>query len=78
MQDEINDKKREEKYRIYRQMISSFYEEEQNKDAIKLKSNGDIKIEPRIFYNYNSKELKVEFKIGNKQMYKIKNLVNML
>lgn len=66
-----------EKYRIYRQMISSFYEEEQNDQQIKMNTTGDILIKPRLIYNYNSKELKVDFKIGNedKKMYKLKNLV---
>jgi len=31
-----------EKYRIYRQMISSFYEEEQNEEQIKMNTTGDI------------------------------------
>ncbi len=66
-----------EKYRIYRQMISSFYEEEQNEEQIKMNTTGDILINPKLIYNYNSKELKVDFKIGNedKKMYKLKNLV---
>ncbi len=66
-----------EKYRIYRQMISSFYEEEQNEEQIKMNTTGDILLSPRLIYNYNSKELKVDFKIGNedKKMYKLKNLV---
>ncbi len=66
--------KADEKYRIYRQMISSFYEEEQNTEQIKLKAIGDVRLEAKVIYNYNSKNIKVEFKIGNKQMYKIKNI----
>ena len=67
--------KDEDKYRIYRQMISSFYEDGQSDSQMKMGVLGDVFIEPKLLYNYNSKELKVEFKIGNKQMYKIKNLV---
>ena len=64
----------DEKYRIYRQMISSFYQEEQKEEKIKLKSFGNIKIEPIVAYNKFNKEIKVEFKIGINQMYKIKNI----
>mgnify|MGYP001140871583 CR=1 FL=1 len=39
-----------------------------------LKNTGTIKIEPKIIYDKFTKEMKVEFKIGNKRMYKIKNL----
>lgn len=66
----------EEQYRIYRQMISSFYEEEQKEDEKKVVSIEDIKIEPKLFYNRVDKQFKLEFKIGNKQMYKIKNLAD--
>ena len=64
----------EEKYRVYRQMISSFYQEEQKEEKIKLKSFGNIKLEPVVAYNKFNKEIKVEFTIGINQMYKIKNI----
>ncbi len=63
-----------EKYRIYRQMISSFYEEEQEVDKTEKYVGERVKLEPIIIYKQNSKEIKLEFKVGNKQMYKIKNL----
>lgn len=63
-----------EKYRIYRQMISTFYEEEQSHAEKCTIQAEKIKLEPVMIYNQNSKDVKVEFKIGNKQMYKIKNL----
>ena len=66
----------EEKYRVYRQMINSFYEQEQEDEKAIISSSHNVKIEPKLIYNYNSKELKVEFKIGITQMYKIKNLVD--
>lgn len=65
----------DEKYRIYRQMINSFYEQEQNDQKAIISSAHNIKIVPKLIYNYNSKELKVGFKIGITQMYKLKNLV---
>ncbi len=64
----------DEKYRIYRQMINSFYKDEQDAESLKLKSVGDIKIEPTVIYSKYNKELKVEFKVGNTTMYKIQNI----
>ena len=65
----------DEKYRIYRQMINSFYEQEQEDEKTIISAAHNVKLIPKLIYNYNSKELKVEFKIGINQMYKIKNLV---
>ena len=65
----------EEKYRIYRQMINSFYEQEQEDEKAIILNAHNVKLIPKLIYNYNSKEFKVEFKIGKTQMYKIKNLV---
>ena len=72
MSDKIN-----EEYRIYRQMITSFYNDEQDSENIKLTGLGNVHIEPHVIYNFTDKNIKVEFKIGNnRQMYKIKNLVD--
>ncbi len=71
----VNNKKvNSEKYRIYRQMINSFYEEEQSDEKTRSVIGEKVKLEPILIWNQNSKEIKIEFKIGNKQMYKIKNL----
>lgn len=64
----------EEQYRIYRQMINSFYEEEQKEQEIQLNNIGTVKIEPKLINDQYSNNLKVEFKIGNTHMYKIKSL----
>lgn len=69
-----NKKVNEEKYRIFRQMINSFYEEEQSEQNITKFEGEKIRLEPILIYKQNSKELRVQIKIGNKQMYKIKNL----
>ena len=69
-----NKRENNEKYRIYRQMISSFYEEEQTKNKVENYVGEKVNLEPIVIYKQNSNELKLEFKIGNKQMYKIKNL----
>lgn len=70
--------KNEAKYRNFRQIVNSFYNEEiddiaeENEDNVKVK--GMLRIEPKIFYDRFGGELKVEFKIGNKRLYKIKQL----
>ncbi len=69
-----NKKVNSEKYRIYRQMISSFYEEEQVKERTEKYVGEKVKLEPVIIYKQNTNEVRLEFKIGNKQMYRIKNL----
>lgn len=68
--------KQEEKYRNFKQLINTFYpnfEETkiENKSRIPMHS---IKLEPKLIYNSYLKTLKLEIKIGNKQLYKLKNL----
>ena len=66
-----------EEYKNFKQIVNIFYNEEIegiNEDKEKIKKEGTIKIEPRIFYDKFSGDMKIEFKIGNKKMYKIKNL----
>ena len=64
-----------DKYRIYDQMISSFYEEEQKDTKLKLNNTGNIKLEPMIIHESSQKRVKVIFKIGDKHMYKLKNII---
>ena len=68
--------KQEEKYRNFRQLLHTFYpnyeeEKTENKNRITLHS---IKLEPKLIYNSYLKTLKLEIKIGDKQLYKLKNL----
>ena len=63
-----------EKYRIYDQMISSFYAEEQNNKRINSNNNKEIKIEPTLIIESTQKKFKVGFKVGINQMYKIKKI----
>lgn len=66
------------KYNSFKQIVKTLYNEELNKidDNINVEFNNKekIKIEPQIMYDKFTKEMKVEFKIGNKRMYKLKNL----
>lgn len=69
--------KREEKYREFKQLINNFYPtHEETNDSNKTKFiPHSVKIEPKLIYNSYLKTLKMEVKIGDKQLYKIKNLV---
>lgn len=65
-------------YRSFKQIVNTFYNEEieeiDHDEDINLKNKGTIKLEPKIIYDKFSGDMKVEFKIGNKRMYKIKSL----
>ena len=65
-------------YNSFYQIVKTLYNEELDEiDSgidIELKNKGTIKIEPQIIYDKFTREMKIEFKIGNKRMYKLKNL----
>ena len=65
-------------YRNFKQMVATFYQEEieemDQEEPIQGKQKGTIKLEPKIIYDKFLGSMKVEFKIGEKKMYKIKNL----
>lgn len=71
-------KKDNNKYNSFNQIVKTLYNEELNEIEadleVELKNEGTIRIEPRIMYDKFSKEMKIDFKIGNKRMYKLKNL----
>ncbi len=66
------------RYKNFRQIVTNFYNEElgeiHQEQEIIVKNKGSISIEPYLIYDRFSNEIKVEFKIGNKRMYKIKDL----
>ncbi len=63
-----------ERYRIYRQMISSFYEDEQTKEQAEKYVGEKVTLQPVVILKQNSSKIRLEFKIGSKQMYRIKDL----
>ena len=66
-----------DKYRGFKQIVNIFYNEEVEgieEEETALKEKGSIKLEPEIFYDKFTGDMRVEFKIGNKKMYKIKSL----
>ena len=69
--------KKNSEYKNFENIVNIFYNEELqgiSESSKELKHYGTIKIEPKVFYDKFSSDMKVEFKIGDKKMYKIKNL----
>ncbi len=74
---QVNTPSSYDKYRGFKQIVNIFYNEEIEsieEEETELKEQGTIKLEPEIFYDKFTGDMKVEFKIGNKKMYKIKSL----
>ena len=70
-QEQIREK---ENHRVFKQLLGSFMKEDDFIKQEKVEYARNINIIPKIFYDDFNKKMKVEFKIGNKQLYKIKNL----
>lgn len=72
----IVNRKTNNKYSSFNQIVNLLYNKEldniQVNDGKEIK--GKIKLEPKLIYDRFSKELKLEFKIGENRLYKIKNL----
>lgn len=69
-------KKQEEKYRNFKQLLLTFYpnnkqQEEKRETRTPMHS---VRLEPKLIYDSYHKILKLECKIGDKQLYKLKNL----
>ena len=63
--------------RSFRQILNTFYNDELNtldEENIDNATQEKIKIIPQIIYDRYSNSAKAEFKIGSKQLYKLKNL----
>ena len=71
-----NQSDNDEKYRIFKQLVKNFYHMTEQKEENEIINTNlhFVKIEPKFIYNSFEKKLKVEFKIGDTQMYKLKNL----
>lgn len=63
-----------ENHRVFKQLLSTFLESEDVAQNETESISKNIRIVPKFFYDNFKKQLKVEFKIGEKQLYKIKNL----
>lgn len=64
-------------YKNFKNIVNIFYNEEIDgisDEPEEIKYSGTIKIEPKVYFDKFSGDMRVEFKIGDKKMYKIKNL----
>ena len=65
------------KYRSFKQIVNEFYAEEMQEIEEEKEQESNIekvKLEPKMIYDRYSNNMRVEFKIGNQRMYKLKNL----
>ena len=64
------------KYRSFKQIVNELYSEEMKEieESNKQQEIVKIKIEPKVIYDKYTNNLRVEFKIGNERMYKLKDL----
>ena len=74
---ELENIQNKEYSRVFKQMLNTFImDENMEKNCFDSNSlNASIKLVPEIIYDQYTKKLKVEFKIGKKELFKIKNLV---
>lgn len=73
----VNKSKLDNQNRNFKHIVNMFYNEEienLNSEDIEVKNKGTIRIEPQIFYDKFSGDMKAEFKIGRNKMYRIKDL----
>ena len=64
------------KYRSFKQIVNEFYAEEMQEIEEEKEQESNIekvRLEPKLIYDRYSNNLRVEFKIGNQRMYKLKN-----
>ena len=77
--DENNYLRNNAKYATFRKLITELYNEElqeiNTEELEQLPENKKIKIEPKVVFDRFDNKLKLEFKVGNSRMYKIKDLV---
>ena len=75
---EISGGNNKNKYRTFKQIVNNMYDEELSSlDELKyneISEENKLKIEPKMVYDKYERVLKMEFKLGNKRMYKLKNL----
>ena len=66
----------DDKYKVYKQVVHTFYHNSYAKEEAIQKEilEKNIKIEPKLLYDSFKKSLKAEFRIGDKQLYKLKSL----
>lgn len=63
-----------ENHRVFKQLLGTFIETNYTTKEEPVEYAQNIKIIPKIYYDDFNKRMKIEFKMGDKQFYKIKNL----
>lgn len=66
--------RKKENHRVFKQLLNTFIEEKDNTKKEPVEYAKNIKILPKIYYDDFNKRMKIEFRMGDKQFYKIKNL----
>ena len=68
--------KSEKDYKLFKQLVNEFYSDNsQNSEKnTSVSKNKNIKIEPKLLIDKLNTNLKLEFKIGEQQLYKLKSL----
>ena len=64
------------KYRSFKQIVNTLYTEEMQEieQEKHIENQEKIKIEPKIIFDKHTNNMRIEFKIGNQKMYKLKCL----
>ncbi|MCI8700190.1 MAG: DEAD/DEAH box helicase family protein [Clostridia bacterium] len=72
----VSQKINSSKYRSFHQIVNTLYNEEIEKlsEEEQKENIKDISLEPKLIYDRYNKSLRLEIKIGNKRLYKIRNL----
>ncbi len=66
--------KNEEQYRIFKQIVHTFYHSSNEKEKKIQSKVNNLTIEPKLIYDTFNRTLRADFRIGDTQLYKIKNL----
>lgn len=75
--EDIFSNRSDDKHQIFKQLIHTFYnqpKEESESKQLTIAQTKSIKLEPKLIYGTYQDHFKVQFKIGDKQLYKLKNL----
>ena len=63
-----------ENHRVFKQLLGSFMQKDDDEKEEAVQYAQNVHIIPKIYYDDFQKRMKVDFKIGDKQFYKIKDL----
>ena len=72
----IKSNKNSKDYKIFKQLINEFYQDSSSNEEKELgkSKNKNIKIVPKLLIDKYNSNLKLEFKIGEQQLYKLKSI----